>query len=220
MAHRRIAFLHTSPAHVATFAALVAAADPSVAVDHVVREDLLAAARSAGVDRDLLSGEVHDAMRDAARSGAAVVVCTCSTIGAMAERTPAEDFTPQRIDRAMADRAVRAGPRILALAALESTAEPTLELLRESADALGSAILPELSLVRGAWAHFERGDLPAYDAAVAQAVRSGLGRADVVVLAQASMEGALALLTDVPVPVLASPRLGVEHALVSLADRA
>ena len=78
-------------------------------------------------------------MREAASDGAAVVACTCSTIGGIAERTATGGaFTAQRIDRAMAERAVRAGPRVLIAAALESTLEPTTALILSTAAQAGA----------------------------------------------------------------------------------
>jgi len=65
-------------------------------------------------------------------------------------------------------------------------------------------------LVEGAWAAFERGDTAGYIAAVANAVRTGRRDADVVVLAQASMAPAAELCGDLGIPVLSSPRIGVE----------
>lgn len=220
MSTRQIAFLHTSPAHVETFERLARACDPGVSIRHVVREDLLADAKRLGADEPGVVERVHAAMDDAASEGAGVVVCTCSTVGGAAEGAPAGGrYLPQRIDRAMADRAAREGPRILVVVALESTIEPTQALLRESAAAMGSGVLLDVLHVRDAWRHFESGDKAAYLQTIADAVRRAASRADVVVLAQASMYGALDLLADLPVAVLASPRLGVEHALVQLQDR-
>lgn len=214
---RRIAFLHTSPVHVETFERLTKAADPTVEIEHVVAEDLLADAQRVGASDPALIARVHEAMTKAASSGASLVVCTCSTIGGSAERTPTRGgFAVARIDRAMADRAVKQGPRILIVAAVESTVRPTRELVQESAAALRKNVKIEELLVPGAWPHFLRGDRAAYAAAVAEAVRPAAARTDVVVLAQASMAPAAALLADLGVEVLASPVLGVQSALARL----
>ena len=123
---QHVAFLHTSPAHVETFDRLVKAADPAVQVEHVVAEDLLADAQRVGANDPALVERIHAAMAGAASNGAAIVVCTCSTIGGPPERaSTGTGFTTARIDRAMANRAVELGPRILIVAALESTLVPT-----------------------------------------------------------------------------------------------
>jgi len=214
---RRIAFLHTSARHVATFDRLLKAADPGVQVDHLVAEPLLDDARRDGVHDPALIRRVHAAMSEAAAHGASVVACTCSTIGGIAERAPApagRTFT--RIDRAMADRAVQLGPRVLIVAALASTLQPTAHLIGESAAAAHASLVLQTLCVDGAWPHFERGDHAAYIDAVAAAVRAARRTFDVVVLAQASMADAADALHDLGVPVLASPQLGVQAMLRSL----
>lgn len=214
---RHIAFLHTSPVHVETFDCLVKAIDPTLKIEHVVAEELLAEAQRVGANDPALVKRVQDAMVSAASNGAGIVVCTCSTIGGPAERTPTDArFTAARIDRAMADRAVALGPRVLIAAALESTLVPTAELIRESAAVLGVEVELEQLLVGEAWSHFLRGDRAAYLDAVIAAVRNASGCADVVVLAQASMAPAADVLIDLGVEVLASPMLGVKSVLAHL----
>lgn len=214
---QHIAFLHTSPVHVETFEGLVHAIDPTLEVEHVVAEDLLTEAQRVGANDPALIQRVQDAMANAASRGAAIVVCTCSTIGGAAERTPTNaGFVAARIDRAMANRAVELGPRILIVAALASTLGPTAELIHESAAVSRTAVELDQLLVPGAWSHFLRGDRQAYLEAVAAAVRTGAAAANVVVLAQASMAPALDLLGDLGIEVLASPVLGVRSAVAYL----
>lgn len=221
---RRLAFLHTAQVHVATFEALVRAADPAVEVRHVVAEDLLADARRLGADDAGVVRRVHEAMAGAAAAGAQLVVCTCSTVGGSAERTPTGGaFAVARIDRAMADRAVALGPRVLVAVALESTLVPTRQLLEESAAALGRPLALQPLLVPDAWQRFEAGEQAGYLQAVAEAVRAAATegarsgqRLDAVVLAQASMAQAVPLLQDLGIEVLASPVLGVRAALALL----
>jgi hypothetical protein len=212
-----IAFLHTAQVHVPTFERLVHELGPEVEAEHLVREDLLHEARTTGADHPALPAKVHDAMREAAADGAAVVVCTCSTLGGIAERTATGGaFAAQRIDRAMADRAVRMGPRVLVAAALESTLEPTRALVLSAAAQAGVGVRPSLLLVDGAWAHFEAGDTARYIEVLADAIRDAASAADVVVLAQASMAPVADELADLGIELLSSPRLGVAHALATL----
>ena len=212
-----IAFLHTSPVHVETFTRLVDAAAPHVKVEHVVAEDLLAQAQRVGASEPGLVERVQGTMASAAAGGAAIVICTCSTIGGAAERTPGGgNFIAMRIDRAMADRAVQLGPRVLIVAALGSTLEPTAQLIRESAEALGAEVQPRQLLVEGAWDHFLKQDRDSYIETVAHAVRGNAESCDVVVLAQASMAPAAQVLADLGVEVLSSPELGVQAALARL----
>ena len=212
-----IAFLHTSPVHVETFDRLVKAARPDVRAEHVIAEALLRDAQQVGVNDPPLIKRVHDAMTDATARGATTVVCTCSTIGGIAERTPARPgLRFARIDRAMADRAVQLGPGILVVAALRSTIEPTAQLIRESAVTLRADVALQTLWVEGAWPHFERGDRAAYIGAIVAALHAAPRDYDVVVLAQASMADAADALQDLGVQVLSSPRLGVQALLAAL----
>ncbi len=202
---QHIAFLHTSPVHIETFERLVRDANSAVKVEHVVAEDLLAEAQRIGPAAPGLVARVQDAMRSAASSGAAIVACTCSTIGGAAERTPTEGrFLAMRIDRAMADRAVKLGPQILIVAALESTLQPTVELIQESASLGGIDVELQLVLARDAWPHFINGNHEAYIQAVVQAVRAVPRTATVVVLAQASMASAAESLHELGVEILSN----------------
>lgn len=220
-----IAFLHTAAVHVPTFGTLLVQQRADVQAVHLVDESLLAQARAVGADDPGVVRAVQAAVQEAARnSGARLVVCTCSTVGGAAERTPTDgSFAALRIDRAMADRAALRGPAVLLVAALASTLEPTSALLLDSAQRLQRPLQITPLLVAGAWPRFEAGDtagyLEAVVAAVTQAVRDAQPRPGAVVLAQASMAPAVELLADIAargIDVLASPRLGVSAALERL----
>ena len=214
-----LAFLHTAAAQVAAFDALIREMAPDLVARHSVHEELLAEARRTGIT-STLARRVRDAVHAAASEPAALVVCTCSTIGECAER--ANEDRPgvaMRIDRPMAERAVVLGQRILIAAALESTLEPTRRLVEDAARAAGRKVRTDSLLCEGAWAHFERGDSEGYLRAIAEALQRDARDADVVMLAQASMAGATSLCTKLAVPVLSSPRLGLEAALARYRSR-
>ena len=215
---KHIAFVHTSPVHVETFEGLINAIHPGLKVEHFVEEDLLVDAQRMGADHPALVTRVQEAMARAASTGASIVVCTCATMGGAAERTPTNGlFVPVRIDRAMADEAVRQGPKILLVAALESTLGPTKRLLDESAFALGAEIEVEYLVTEGAWAHFLRGDRTAYIEAVSAAISAAAPHtAHVIVLAQASMAPAAQRLNDLEIPIFSSPILGVQSVVAQL----
>lgn len=199
-----LALLHTSPVHVPVFDALRDEDHPDLELRHTVDQELLARARTEGPDA--VASEVRAALERAVADGAGAVLCTCSTIGGIAER--AEAGVPVlRVDRPMAAAAVAVGPRVAVVAALESTLEPTLALVEDEARAAGRPVTVSTLLAAGAWARFEAGDRDGFAAAVAAAADSVTG-ADVIVLAQASMAPAQGL-TTTSVPVLSSPRPGL-----------
>lgn len=208
-----LAFLHTAAAHVPTFAELVRAIDPAVPCRHAVAADLLAAAGAAGGVDARLAARVVASVEALRAGGARVVVCTCSTIGDAAETASRPGAPVLRIDRPMAEAAVRQGPRIAVVAALDTALAATVALVEAVAAAQGRAVAVRAARCLEAWPLFERGDGEGYLTATAVAARAAAAAADVVVLAQASMAGAAARLADLPVPVLASPTLGVRAAL-------
>jgi len=212
-----IAFLHTSEAHVETFDELMLNTAPELQVIHLVDEKLLQDARHEGITQEIKT-RIHSAMSKAASSDAAVVVCTCSTIGSVAEQfEQSDEFVSMRIDRAMADQSVKTGNRILVVAALESTLGPTRHLIESSAEKFGKRPAIELLCVRDAWSYFESGENEKYFRVIADVLNTKWKDYDVIVLAQASMAGATPYANNVEIPVLSSPALGVEAAVQAYA---
>jgi hypothetical protein len=207
---KTLTFLHTSPAHIATFEQLLAELAPDIPVQHLVDVRLLDDARTFGLTPDL----TERIARTLDAAGAAVVVCTCSTIGGAAEQAYRADGPAiLRIDRPMAERAIAAGSRIIIAATLASTLAPTRQLLLDVARQAGKAVTLIDVLCEGAWAYFERDDQRAYLEAIAGCLRQAAPAGDVIVLAQASMAAATALCPDLGIPILSSPRLGLEAAI-------
>jgi len=212
-----LVLFHTSEVHVPGFSALAAEIAPEIApgiaIRHVVRADLLRRAIAVGG----LADEIREAARAALRAealGAGAVLCTCSTLGPAAEDADRDAAAPiLRIDRAMADRAVARARRIAVVACIEATLGPTAEVVTTAARAAGKAVETSIHLLDGPWRHFEAGDLDAYHRAVAAGLRGIAPRAEIILLAQASMAPAAMLCADLPIPVLSSPRPALEAAL-------
>ncbi|WP_251023608.1 aspartate/glutamate racemase family protein [Streptomyces sp. ISL-10] len=206
-----LALLHTSPVHVPVFEALRDTHHPALSLRHLVHEDLLERAGHEGADA--VAHAVADVIADAAADGASAVLCTCSTIGGVAEAAATRAGVPVlRVDRPMCAAAARR-ERIVIVAALRSTLEPTAELIRE--EARGRTPQLRTLLVEDAWERFRAGDRDGYLDAVAAAVDT-VRDADVVVLAQASMADAAAR-TRTALPVLASPEPGLRAAAAAAA---
>lgn len=211
-----ITLLHTAASHIDGFERLLGALAPGASARHEVREDLLELACRLGVDHPQVIAQVATAVQHAAGAdGAAFVLCTCSTIGGIAEQAGrAAGLRVLRVDRPMAEQAVRAGRRVLVLAAVDSTLAPTTILLREAAASAGVQMDLRTLLCEGAWALFETGRTQDYLRAVADVVTTLADEADVIVLAQASMAAAADLCASEP-PVLSSPRSGLAAALAA-----
>ncbi|MGW1747251.1 aspartate/glutamate racemase family protein [Streptomyces sp. NPDC002092] len=199
-----LALLHTSPAHIPVFEALRDEDHEGLELRHFVDEELLARARREGPEA--VADEVRAALDEAVAEGARAVLCTCSTIGGIAEAaTPGVPVL--RSDRPMAAAAVAAGPRIVVLASVESTLGPTVTLIEEEARRAGRPVEVRTRLVEGAWDRFAAGDAEGCARLVAAAADAITG-ADAIVLAQGSMAPAQQL-TTTAVPVLSSPRPGL-----------
>lgn len=214
---RAVGFLHTAEVHVATFEALSREHMPSASTVHRVDPEALELARQDGAAevRAVVAAHLVE-LRDA---GCEVVLCTCSTLGEVAEELSGNGLVVIRIDRPMLRRAVTLGPRIGVLVALTSTVEPTTRVLTEEAAEAETDVTVEVSVVDGAWDAFLAGDSDAYHSSIARAARALASRCDVVVLAQASMEPAAALLAGLATPVLTSPRSAVEAVAAAIPSR-
>ncbi|MEV1055559.1 hypothetical protein [Streptomyces sp. NPDC049887] len=235
-----LALLHTSPVHVPVFDALQGRHHPGLRLRHTVDGGLLARARSHGPEA--VAEAVRSALAGAVAGGAGAVLCTCSTIGAVAERCAADVGVPVlRVDRPMA-AAAAAHRRIAVVATVASTLAPTVTLIGEerarAERGRGAAVRAERLWEAPAPADREQAMEPAvpegsgtvrthvvarawerfesgdHDGCLdlVAAAVDSVREADVVVLAQASMAAAAARVTT-SVPVLSSPRTGLAAAV-------
>jgi Asp/Glu/hydantoin racemase len=205
-----IGFVHTVLSLPPTFAALAEELVPNADVFHIADETLLGVTRREGRLTPATRRRVLGYVESAAEAGADLVVVTCSSIGPAVDASRGfVDVPVLRIDEPMADEAVRLGSRIGVVATLSTTLEPTAELVRRRAQAAGREVEVVTRLCEGAFGSDRHDEL----------VRAGLrevsGEVDVIVLAQASM--ARVVEDDLPVPVLSSPRLGMERVAELLA---
>lgn len=179
------------------------------------------------LDESLLRGTIRDGalsqttmwrlaqmVRSVVEAGASAIVVTCSSLGPAVDAAKAFCPVPLfRIDEGMAEAAITLGPRIGVLATLRTTLDPTSELIRRSAAQAGRPCTILAELAEGAFQMLSSGDIAGHDAMVAHSLRDLAPKADVIVLAQASMARALALVQDAlpQLPVLTSPEIGMQH---------
>ncbi len=199
-----ITLLHTSAAHVATFDTLRERLSPKCELTHLVREDWLARAQG-GIDAALA-----DEITEAIATSDGVVLCSCTTLGPVAAQAGAI-----RIDTPMMEAAARIGGALLMVYALESTRAPSLALLNAAVAAQGGAAEVTMLDLSEFWPLFEAGETEAFAACIAGGVRAQVLRDKpaCIVLAQASMAAAAPLLSDLGLPVLASPEMAMRAAL-------
>ncbi|AWN53863.1 aspartate/glutamate racemase family protein [Methylobacterium sp. 17Sr1-1] len=210
----RIACLHTVASNAALFdEALRAAGLAGVDLHHTLRADLLAAAEREGRLTPEIAAETVAVLRGLCAEADAVLL-TCSTLGPAAERAALDAPIPVlRVDAALAAEAVKAGGRVVVLCAVATTVEPTRRLFEAAAQATGAEV--SVQVVPEAWEAFKAGESDRYRTLVARA--AGTAREDgatQVALAQASMAGAAALLSEAIRP-LTSPTVGLAAAVAA-----
>lgn len=213
---KKLTLLHTSAVHIETYNGLLGAQNADLEVEHLVAEEFLDRARERGITSDLES-DIQSQILSAVDQGADVVLCTCSTIGGCAESADGDTSgTIMRVDRAMAEKAVATGDEIVVAATLASTIEPTMDLINDAARKAGRVVNLRPVVFESAWACFEAGDQAGYINEIAAGLPDAAVDADVIVLAQGSMAQAADQCGDVGVPVLSSPKLGLDAALAAL----
>ena len=214
MSRLMLGLLHTAEGHRARFDRLLSELAPrNVGWVHCVREALLRQALDTFPVNTIAAG-IESALGKLHGQGAQQVLCTCSSVGGMAEQVGRQIGLPiLRVDRPMAEAAVAQGRRILVAACLPSTLGPTTQLLNEVAHAHDRRVEIETLLMENAWPLFQAGDEATFSRQIAAIILATRPRPDAIVLAQASMAPAAQLLKQSPVPVFSSPRLGVAAAL-------
>jgi Asp/Glu/hydantoin racemase len=211
---KRVTIIHTVPTLQPVFSRLTDELLPGVEQEHVVDESLLQDAISEGGLTPEISERLASHIRDAEASGADAILVTCSSVGAAAEEAAVSASVPVlRVDEPMVVRAVHSGRRIGVLATLSSTLDPTVDLLRRVASREGRAVEVLPRVVDGAFDALRAGDVERHDALVRAAFDELQSNVDVVLLAQASMARVVDSIPESErrVPVLSSPRLGVER---------
>ena len=222
---KKLTLIHTVGSLPPVFATLAGAAMPEVETTDVVDEALLAETIAAGRIPEATARRLEEHVEAAVRDGADLVMVTCSSMGPAVDALAERGLPVLRVDEALADEAIAAGSRIGVIATLATTLEPTTDLIRRRATALGrpaGTVDIESRLVDGAFAALKAGDLERHDELVRAGLRTLIPAVDVVVLAQASMARVAATLQPDEAqgrPILASPQLGVERAAERLGLR-
>ncbi|HXZ98582.1 MAG TPA: aspartate/glutamate racemase family protein [Candidatus Acidoferrum sp.] len=211
---KRLALLHTVTGLASTFQQLCAELMPNVEIYQIVDESLLKNTIREGAPSPATYRRLANHLRGAEEAGADAVLVTCSSIGPCVEAArPMIEIPVIRVDEPMAEKAVQTGTRIGVAATLATTLKPTAELIQRKAAQTGRTHTITPKICEGAFEAVVSGDTATHDRIVSQSLLELDAKTDVIVLAQASM----ARVTDsmkpgqMHVPVLSSPRLGVQY---------
>jgi Asp/Glu/hydantoin racemase len=208
----RVAFVHTVAFLVDEFRRRAQTQLPEVDTFHILNESLLQDLLN-GAPKPLVYRRVVDQIVLASQSRADLIVVTCSST------SPAVDIARQivsqrvlKIDDPMAEAAVRTQAkgtlRIGVLCTAASTVEPSTSLLQAHGKVLAREVTIEPMLRQDAYEALIKGDRDRHDAIVCDAALALSARADVLVLAQASLAHLQTRIAEtVGCPVLASPPL-------------
>jgi Asp/Glu/hydantoin racemase len=212
--------IHTGPVLVDVMRKLFPELLPEVRLVNLVDDSLLTDVRSAGVLTALVTQRIVGYGMLAASSGADAILNCCSSVGEAADLlAKVVDIPVIKIDDRMASRAVELGSRIGVMATLATTLDPTERLILQKAAQAGRVVQTTRYLADSAFDALLAGDPDRHDELVRAVVERAMDENDVVVLAQGSMARLVPLVErHSDVPVLSSPRLGVEALRERLAE--
>lgn len=204
--------IHTGPVLVDVMRKLFPELLPDVRLVNIVDDSLLADVRSAGTLTTSVTRRIVGYGVLAASSGADAIFSCCSSVGEAADLLAEVVEIPViKIDDRMASRAVESGSRIGVMATLATTLDPTERLILRKAAEAGRVVQTTRYLADSAFDALLAGDPARHDELVRAVVERAMDENDVVVLAQGSMARLVPLVEGHSnVPVLSSPRLGVE----------
>lgn len=204
--------IHTGPVLVEVMKQLVPEILPDVRLVNIVDDGLLTDVRSAGGLTPQLRRRLVAYGLIAEAAGAHAILNCCSSVGEAADTLAALVAIPVvKVDDRMAQLAVDTGDRIGIVATVPTTLDPTERLVRRKANGAGKDIKTKRYLAGAAFDVLLTGDAARHDELLKAEILRAASENDVVVLAQGSMARLVPQLADaVAVPVLSSPRLGVE----------
>lgn len=194
---------------------------PDVRRINIVDDAMLADVQATGRVDERMCERFRCCARAAESAGADVILSLCSSLGpAAVAAAAAVDVPLLTIDQAMCAEAVARGRRILVLATVPTTLDPTLARCRDEATAAGRVVVLTPCLVAEAFPRLMAGDRESHDAMVLDRATAAAAEGDLIVCAQASLTRlAPSLAARSGLPVLTSPRSGIAQVATVLAGR-
>ncbi len=209
---KKMAIIHTSFVSVNDLAGLCKEILPGVTVVNIVDDSLLPEVREHGSLTANVTRRICAYAVEAQQMGCDAILNQCSSVGEAVDVAQGLLNIPYRkVDAPMAEKAAAIGGRIAVIATVPTTLGPSCRLVERAAARLGTNAEVVPVYVDGAFDVLIKQGADAHNAMLIERVRQEAARASCVVLAQGSMLCLAPLLTDMPVPVFTSPRLGVEQ---------
>jgi Asp/Glu/hydantoin racemase len=203
--------IHTTPVLVDVLRKLFPEILPDVRLVNVVDDSLLADVRAAGKLIPSVTRRIIGYGTLAESAGADAILNCCSSVGEAADLLAQTVNIPVvKIDNRMAEEAVERGSRIGVVATVSTTLEPTERLIVRKAQERGKAVTTRQYLAGNAYDALMAGNPEEHDRLLMAEIQRAMRESDVVVLAQGSMARLVPMLPQDFVPVLSSPRSGLE----------
>lgn len=214
---KKVALFHTSIATVEMMKALIAEKCPDIEVVHIIEEAMIKdVMKNKGVT-PMISARIAQYVKAAEAAECSVFMTACSSIGKIVENCQfMTDMQLARIDTAMIEKALANGKNISVLATVSTTLDPTIEYIERLSKAKSGNYNIEPHLIPYAFDALLSGDKEKHNRLVLETLKNVASKADVIILAQASMAGAIPNDFTLDVPLLTSPELGI-MALAKLA---
>jgi Asp/Glu/hydantoin racemase len=213
-----IAVIHTGPVTVLPIKEQLNELIADARVINIMDDSLLNDVRAAGHLTPEVASRIYSYMSNAQAMGADIILNACSSVGEASDSLKGFIRTPiVKIDESMAEEASAIGRRIGVVATVSTTLDPTVRLIRRKALELGRTVDVTERIAEGAFEALLAGDGARHDEILKRAIVSLADEVDVVVLAQVSMARLVPSLGTLRVPVLSSPRSGVEAVKRALA---
>ena len=213
-----IAVIHTGPVTVLPIKNQLSELIADARVINIMDDSLLNDVRTAGHLTPEVASRIYNYMSNAQAMGADIILNACSSVGEATDALRDLIRTPiVKIDESMAEEASAIGSRIGVVATVSTTLDPTVRLIRRKAEEHGRTVDVTERIAEGAFEALLSGDGTRHDEILKRTIIELADQVDVVVLAQVSMARLVPALGELRVPVLSSPRSGVEAVKRALA---
>jgi Asp/Glu/hydantoin racemase len=209
---KRIGVIHTTPATINSLTTLIKEKIDNIEIVNILDDSILSDMIKQN-NLEFVEKRWISYAKTLEELGVHAVLSACSTVGEIAERANTILHIPvYRIDEAMAIKAVEAGKTICVFATLNSTLSPTARLIQRKAIELQKEVVLNTILVDSAYEALLSGNKELHDSLILKSISEHINSADIIVLAQASMAGAVSSSETLDKSrILTSPELGIER---------
>lgn len=212
---KKVVIIHTSNVIFEYLNKLFSELAPEINIKNILDDSLLMEViEKGGVTKDVTQRLCNYAVIAEKIIGANIILVQCSSVGEAADiAAELVDIPLIKIDERMAEIACQTGSKIGVVATLRTTLGPTTRLIKKTADKLNLKVIITEKLCSGAFDLLKSGNIKEHNHMVIEAIRELAKEVEVIVCAQGSMVALLNELDEISVPVLTSPRSGVEFVL-------